>query len=352
MPVAIRDYRNGILERDDFAHAGHRLRYGSIDGIERPTRHRGLRDCRREHVRQDNVDAVTGRAVYLGRQIGPWLRGPDQSKLGARLERRAGRRPDSGGFGRQLPVGRGAPRRLVQDSRIACTQLGIGDTETCGRCPDQHLTRRSACDTHAIDPGCARARAAARQLHVANGRNLERRVIDGSRQPMRHADTGLGREASEDIAVGKLVGCRRFLDPDVIEIRLELFREHHRETDNRALTHLAVRHDSDDLVIRSDSHPGRQMRTFRHIIGPDTQAVRRQNDSADAEHEAAAEQTAGTNDHATGPFTHLSPRDSRPPNARRGESAHTCRNGTGSSRRCRFARRSGADSIPEEPRPP
>ena len=91
-PHVIADDGDEVVEHDDLAHAGDRLRRAVVDMPDLAAEHRAGRDGRELHARRHHVDAVDRLAVDLVGRVEPLERLADQREVLRVLQRRIGGR--------------------------------------------------------------------------------------------------------------------------------------------------------------------------------------------------------------------------------------------------------------------
>ena len=130
---------------------------------------------------------------------------------------------------------------------------------------------------------------------------------------------GAEHEAADDVFVGVLRQCGRFLDRDLGPVGVQLLGEHHGEAGLRALADVAMRHQHGNTVIRGDFQPGVEV----GAVALDGEAV---GGEGHAQHEAAADETTGGEEAASrvgAELTHAHP----PRHGWRGGCGGRCRSG-------------------------
>ena len=300
-PEAVGHHDHGIFEHEhlrDAAHGFGRLRVHVHDA---PTLHRGEVDRGVEHAGHTDIDPVDCAAVHLGRDVETLHRGAAQRERVGVLQRRARGDRQGRGEARQVAERGAAARGRVQHATTLRRALRRVDAELLRSRGQQHLLRGGAGHTHAVLARAADRRRAAGHLEAEPLRNLESAVVDAA---CHHRRDVVATQRADDVAVGILVERRGLLHAHETPVGVHLLGGHHRQRSGSALTHLAVRDEDGDQVVRRDGDPGGELAVLAGVGRDQRVAAGRQGEAGDAEQEAAARDGAGTDEGAPCPLVH------------------------------------------------
>ncbi|MGF6918952.1 hypothetical protein OKW28_003125 [Paraburkholderia sp. 40] len=276
------DHRDRVVELDDLAYAGDRLRMRIVDARERAAEHRTVRDRRVNHVGQAHVEAELRGTVDFLRRIETLRRRADQLEVLRVFQRHVLRRGQRGGGLRELTIARAAiTGRVDHLTGLRMTTRRIDLPLLRGRV-DQHHARSRARAAHRL-PREADRRRAAGQLAA------EQRV-------------------HEELFVG-----RRVIERDRAERHFEFLGDQHRNRRIDALAHLDLRYHERYLagVVDLDERVRREHAALRRLVRiAADHALARLLILARGRHAEAEQQTAagrGADRHAE--FEEAAPRD-------------------------------------------
>jgi hypothetical protein len=217
---------NSVIEAHDLPHALHRLGRRIIHALHAPPEDGRLRERRDLHAGRPDVDAVNGRAVDLRRGVQPLGRRADKLEILRPLERHVFGHRHAGSIGGKLAIcGASSCRRVAHFTALRAARGCIHIPALCRR-GDEHGSRDCTGLAQGL-PRCAYGVGVAGCLYAAE----------------------------QGIAVELFVG-RSMLQPDLLQVHLQLFRDQHGDRGIGALTHLHVGHGQDNLPIALDADEG------------------------------------------------------------------------------------------------
>src|SRR5262249_50467023 len=199
--------------------------FGFVVALHLAAEYRAILDRGVEHAGQLDVDAVDHLAVGLVDGVEPLDGLADDLPVLRVLELDLFRRLELRGRLGNLPVGRGAARRLVRNHAIGDAALGRLHLPFVGGGLDQHFARR---------------RAALADVFM--------RLAD--------AAAAAGREVAPRALARDALAGRRIFGRDLRPVALELFSDELGEAGQRALAHLRAGDADHYRLVGADHHPG------------------------------------------------------------------------------------------------
>ena len=302
-PVAVCHHGNRVFHFHDANHATALQHRGAVNRTQLAAENGRRLHGGVEHAWLPGVDAVSGGAVHLGRNIDAGNGFAHQRELRRLLEHGIGRRFEQRGVTGQLAISQRAPGGVMVHMAQPRAQLGFGNAQTCRCGLDQHLARCRSGNAHALLACESYGAAAASDLHVHDLGHFHRGRRGHAVEKARNADAQGRRETLDEHSVGKQVCGGRLLHLHQIPVGIQFVGGHHRQGSQDPLAHFGVRHDHSDGIVWCNSQPGSQERRLvaaQRVVG---QLVFARAGSGIAEQQAAADHS-GTQQKASSIHLH------------------------------------------------